>query len=370
MTTQMNRNRTAESTIKRRAGVFFALSLSFVLTLTGCKADSFMNPSVVGRHENTPVMLPILDRLAVIEPLDAETVVVSPVTAADLEPEVSEYTIGVGDQLRLGIFELLYPNQESTFNNRVDETGQVRLPIVGAIQAAGYSPSALEEAIAQDLADKNYLFDAIVSVAVLSSQQNTFTLLGEPEQGRTRIGVYAIPRPDFRVLEALALAGGVRGRTKSVLIIRQIPLTPDTAGDLPDEPVQTGNEVEVDPNDLLNQLIEDPSGEGTEQPADEAPAAIDAAVDSGGRAGYVFVNGEWVRVGDGTIQIEDPTTEDLTQYITQRVIEIPYDRLARGELQYKRRDPPGRHHQGPRPERRFRLHQRPDQPPQCLQRPG
>ena len=70
------------------------------------------------------------------------------------------------------------------------------------------------------LDEKGVLRDAEVNVAVLDSVADTYTVYGEPVLGSTNIGTYAIPRPDFRLLDALALARGVPGRTRKLWVYR------------------------------------------------------------------------------------------------------------------------------------------------------
>lgn len=49
-----------------------ALSMIALAGLAGCEVDSFIDPSVLGRWEKTPTVVPILDRVAVIEDTTGE----------------------------------------------------------------------------------------------------------------------------------------------------------------------------------------------------------------------------------------------------------------------------------------------------------
>ena len=186
-----------------------------------------MDPSVVGRWERTPVTLPILKRLDVVDEAPVMAMEVSPVEAEDLVPDRSEYVIGAGDVLTISIFELIRAEQESTLVRRVDETGHVRLPELGAIVAEGRTPSALERHIVERLEEQGILHNAQVSVVLQQTRQNTFSIIGEPRTGGTAVGTYAIPKPDFRLMDALAMSRGVPGRTNRLLIYRQTTLTDD-----------------------------------------------------------------------------------------------------------------------------------------------
>jgi hypothetical protein len=96
--------------------------LAFVVgTLGGCEVDSFFDPSVQGRWEKTPIVLPILEQLDVIDEPDSKVAGLSQVTAEDLVADVSEYVIGPGDVINISIFELLASNTDYTLNKEVDE---------------------------------------------------------------------------------------------------------------------------------------------------------------------------------------------------------------------------------------------------------
>ena len=185
----------------------------------GCEVDSFLDPSVVGRWERTPVVLPILDRLDVIEESGTEVAGLSKIRPEDLLPDTREYIIGSGDLVTITVFELIQPNVESVQTRRVDELGMVRLPVIGALKTAGQTASQLEAKIASILESKGVLKNPTVTVIVQEGRQNTFSIIGEPSTGGTAVGTYTILHPDFRLLDALALARGVPGNTKRLLKI-------------------------------------------------------------------------------------------------------------------------------------------------------
>ncbi len=340
-------------------GVVLALSgLVAAATLPGCETDSFLDPSVVGRWEPTPVTMPILSELDVIDQLSETQLPVTPVRPEDLEPDVQEYTIGPGDILTFTVFELIVPGQEAIYQRIVDETGSVRLPVVGAVKAAGLSPSQLEDEIRNILERKGILREATVSVLLNQSGQNIYHIIGTPGTGTTRFGTYGIPQPNFRLLQAISLAGGVPDQTRTVLIFRQTPLTPGVAGTATAE--NSGNAEEVtapatdDPEALLDQLLEggDANGElGTDTATPEdrpaPPSGIEAGLDTGvgGSAQWVYVGGKWVPAGqqpgaavgsmvDAAELQGDGFDDALGAVITQRIIEVPYEKLLNGDMRY------------------------------------
>jgi polysaccharide export outer membrane protein len=319
----------------------------------GCESDSWMDPSVVGRWEHTPITMPILDRIDVIESRDTLPITLSEVSADDLRPDFNEYTISPSDTIAVIIFELVDPGQEAAYQRQVDATGLVRLPFVGPIKAAGKTASQLENYIAEVLERREIIRDATVSVILQNSTQNTFTVMASPLTGGTRAGLFTIPRPNFRLIDALAMANGIPDRTQRLLVIRQTPLTADAAGVVPegvgdegDEPVEVLPPAPEDPSKLIDELLEGfDDGAGVDPVAapksqdPPAPAGLDSGLESdSGQAQWVNVGGEWVRVesaksggrGSGTTDIDS----ELGEIVTQRVIEVPYDRLNAGDMRY------------------------------------
>ena len=323
------------------------------LGLLGCESDSYLDPTVVGRWERTPVTMPILDRLDLRRNVTTEEVELSPVRPGDLIPDVQEYVIGSGDFITVSIFELISVGVTDNQNREIDETGNIRLPVVGKVKASGLSPSQLEERIIDILDQKGIMTDATVSVVVQQSRQNLYSIIGAPEVGNTRFGTYLIPQPDFRLLEAIALAGGVTGRTKTILIFRSTALTPEVAGEVgPDTPGPSGGSAPAprDGGELIDDLLGGGDGDGptpddTAEPAspEERPApppGVESGLDSSpaNSTKWVYLNGEYVRVQAGSGNLgtaeDDPEGGELAGLIAQRIIEVPYDRLIDGDMRY------------------------------------
>ncbi|MEM0914644.1 MAG: polysaccharide biosynthesis/export family protein [Planctomycetota bacterium] len=335
------------------------VGLASLVATTGCETDSYFDPSVVGRWEQTPVTLPILSRLELIEPIDDLSIETTPVRPEDLVPDKREYVIGTGDVITVSIFELLDIGQDFAVTRQVEQLGTVRIPNVGAVRAQGLTAAQMENEVADTLERLGILRNAQVSVLVNQSQRNTYSVLGSPEQGRTAIGTYVIPRPDFRLLDALALARGVPGRTKTLLIIRQTALTPEVAGEPLPQSVQqdlgqTTAEVEPapsDPSELIDRLLEGIEPEPAAVPREEAPAAqaapsaVEGGLDAESDAGqWVYVGGRWVRIQPRETQTPASTAEaataeeerlaSLRSLITQRIIQVPYERLINGDMSF------------------------------------
>jgi len=324
--------------------VLVTLALGIILPLVGCHmvVDSFGDPTIIGRWKREPVTMPILYNLDIIEDAADAQLTVTPVRPEDLVPDKSEYVIGTGDVTQINIFELIVPGQDAIQTRRVDETGVIRLQLVGPIQAEGLSPSQLEKSITAALGDKGILRDPTVSVIMLQTQQNTFSVLGQPSAGGTNVGTYAIPMPDFRLLDALALARGISGRTKKLTIIRQVALDPAVAGETQLPPAAQEDEQPAaavqDPTQLIDEMMEtlDEIEFDSDSPeAEAAPSAIEATLDRPDDSGqWVNVDGKWMRVEQSETATTAEMGDEFAGLVTQRIIEVPYQILSRGDMRY------------------------------------
>lgn len=142
---------------------------------------------------------------------------------AGAEPSLPPaYRLGSGDQLRV----IVFGEEDLSGEFFVDGAGQVSLPLVGEVPAAGKTLAEFRAELEARLAD-GYLNDPRVSAEVLNYRP--FYILGEVEEA----GEY--PYTDgLTVMNAVARAGGFtyRANTRVVFIRRadtnaeqEVPLT-------------------------------------------------------------------------------------------------------------------------------------------------
>ncbi len=254
----------------------------------GCRGvDGWLwDPSVVGRWEETPTITPILERIDVIEADSDEFVNVTPVRPEDLIPQPIEYRVSPGDLLVLTIEDFQATGRQSVFEVPVDNRGFIRVPRLEPIRVEGLSAGEIQNAIAAAIIEANILRDPAVNVMVPGQRQATFAIYGAvPAVGR-----YAVPYPDYRVLDALTDAGGISPTLPYVYIIRQVTLTDDETTEQPPsgarsgggtgQPSGGGEGEEFDIDDLLEQLSQ-PEGDGAEPGAmsgEELGSALDRRI--------------------------------------------------------------------------------------------
>ncbi len=195
---------------------FYLLLLS--LLSCGCN-NKFFEPRQIGRFRPTPAVNVILDTLGVAEESSAEYEGGEEPRPEDCRAVEVDYVFGPGDIVRISIHELFQEGQTVADNYIVTETGKISIPDVGVIQAVGATEIQLEEEIKQILSP-SILKSPSVTVTLLGSEWRTFSILGDgiPEPGR-----YVIPRYDFRLADALAMAGGPRQFNVSYIYVTRRP---------------------------------------------------------------------------------------------------------------------------------------------------
>jgi len=330
----------------RHAGLWRLMLAAMIVS--GCEVDSYLNPSVIGRWERTPVVLPILDQLDIIDDSESVPSGLSQVMEEDLIPDVREYVIGPGDVVNISVMDLMSPGADATQAVRVDPLGKVRLRVIGTLKIAGLTPTQLEEKVIDVLNRKGVLMDAMVTTVVTQPRQNTYTVIGEPRASGTAVGSFTILRSDFRLLEAMALARGVTGRIKTIYVIRQIDLPRGKAPTIDDEPEALKEDSLLDdPTALLEQALEGQSYPYADTGQDSPSEVLTPPLPVEKTLGRANGGGNWAHIGDEWVQIEASTkvgnqTEEgetvppkkAGLVVTQRIIEVPYSKLLEGAMQY------------------------------------
>jgi polysaccharide export outer membrane protein len=168
--------------------------------------------------------------------------------APDASAPSPDYAIGPGDVLSVTTFQ----EKDLTLDHvQVDASGNILLPLIGSVHAAGISSAALSTEIEARLA-KRYLRDPQVSVIVTAAVSQKVTVDGSV----TQAGVYPL-QGETTLLQAIAMAKGPNrtARLGRVVIFRTIDARRQFAvfdvnairrGTMPD-PEILGNDVVVVP---------------------------------------------------------------------------------------------------------------------------
>jgi polysaccharide export outer membrane protein len=350
-----------------RTIAMFLFAMLSAASMTGCEIDSFFNPSVTGYYEHTPTSMPILDRIDVIEREVGYRPEITLPTSDDLVPNELVYRLAPGDVVRVEIYELVAANQTDVSVRVIDQAGSIRLPTLGDLQAAGLTVDELQEDIIRRL--DGLITDPLVTVVLEDGRSFQFTIYGAV----AGTGIYALTRPDFRIMDALSLAGGTASTTQRILIIREVAIDETVR---PEYERGTGNvvpesESEASDIDALIDALGGSASPSAMRQSDEPPVDIDdlqnvsiedrpSAVPGTDRVrnpkttrgetdAFIFDEDrqEWVRISaaaaaeleksgsnlrpdterESVAVIPDPR---VSPYAT-RIIEVDYQALARGD---------------------------------------
>ena len=201
-----------------RSGRFILLGLVAV-ALAGCMQSGGQGifardaPPLWKQNISMPAMLrpgarPVVAQ-PVVQPIEQPVLAgpigsPMPIGQAVMEPEAetNSYQLDSGDKLRVVVF-----GQEGlTASYSVDTSGNITLPLIGAVRARGVSTAGLQQAIAAKLRN-GYVREPHVAVEV--EAYRPFFILGEV----TLPGQYPYV-PNMTVESAVAIAGGFPPRAK------------------------------------------------------------------------------------------------------------------------------------------------------------
>ena len=128
---------------------------------------------------------------------------------------ITEYVIGPLDTIDVNVFQ---EPDITTKGVSVDASGNLALPLIGSVHAAGLTAAQLSTLLAQRLS-KDFYVNPQVSVVVENSVSQQVTVEGEVAQP----GIFPLKGP-ATLLDAVALAKGETpvASTRHVYIIRQI----------------------------------------------------------------------------------------------------------------------------------------------------
>jgi polysaccharide export outer membrane protein len=352
-----------------RRGSLLILALVAFASLGGCglqEVDSWMDPSKTGRFEHWSTSVPIIDRIDAIEQRSVrDWTRATQVTPEDLIPSDLSYRLIPGDIITVEIFELYATGVWTTLTRRVDAGGMFRIPEIGDVRAAGQTAQEFEDRVLDRLR-QDVMPNPLVNVVVEEGSAFKYTLYGAVQDP----GVFTLRDPDLRILDALAISGGVPISTKKVYVIRQVNLTDETKRPWErDEPAGTGGGAQpatptgIDVESLIEELNESddmPSPgvlradgepaidiEDLQSVSDPETPSVDiedvddptsASPAGGGQGGFEYdpVRDEWVEVpssaGAGTASPGMPRGgSGASPMVLERVIEVDYQKLQRGD---------------------------------------
>jgi polysaccharide export outer membrane protein len=118
--------------------------------------------------------------------------------------QAGPYRLGVGEEVRI----ITFGEERLTGQFKVNDRGEIAIPLLGTIPASGLTTTELEKSISKELVTKKVLLDPSVSVEVLNYRP--VFILGEV----SKPGQYPY-QPGMTVLTAVAIAGGFTYRAET-----------------------------------------------------------------------------------------------------------------------------------------------------------
>lgn len=126
-------------------------------------------------------------------------------------PPEGDYIIGPQDLLTINVWR----EPEISREVPVRPDGKISLPLVGEVEASGFTPAALSKKVEESL--KAYLSNPEVTVIVQQVNSRNFNIVGEV----LKPGAYRLTN-SMTVLDAIAVAGGFQefADTKDIYVLR------------------------------------------------------------------------------------------------------------------------------------------------------
>jgi len=249
----------------RRAAVTFAVLLLLPIFGNGCapRAKPAVNPAV-GRAQGSPAV----DAGDVMSSQDRARLEAL-ATARAKEQSAEGYRMGPDDLLEIRIPDLLdmqggapvprptpgalgptaVAAMPASQGLRVNDSGDVALPLIGAVHAEGLTATELEAEITRRLVKNGILRQPRVSVQIVEYRSRVVAVIGSVE----RPGLYPLTRPRATLADLIWAAGGPAKEAGRVV---EFAPAADSAPASPEEAAHTSAPIRLDLEVLLHAPVD------------------------------------------------------------------------------------------------------------------
>lgn len=135
----------------------------------------------------------------------------------DLVAYYEEYRLAPGDVVALTVSDLFAPGVPFSATLEINPLGELRIPELGSVKVTGLTEQELEVELRARLKESGLLPNPLVVAFIQVKRGRVVSMLGSVGAQ----GPYPIMNPDMRLLELIALAGGVIPQARKAYIIRQ-----------------------------------------------------------------------------------------------------------------------------------------------------
>ena len=192
--------------------------------------------------------------------------------------------LGPGDLIVVSVFLV---SELSQLNVRIPSNGEIVLPLVGVVPAAGQTARQVEQEVAARLRQR-YMHDPHVSVFIQEHKSQQIAIFGSVKNG----GVYPL-MSRLRVTDALAMAGALNEDADHVVYLIRRPSSP-AAGPRPQQAITPAGARDTTDDEVMTPI--DLESAVTESRGANPPLQAGDVIHVP-RAGSYYVGGAVVRPG-------------------------------------------------------------------------
>jgi polysaccharide export outer membrane protein len=127
------------------------------------------------------------------------------------QDKLFEDKLGAGDTVRVQVFQ----NPDLTLETRIQETGNITYPLIGAAKIAGLTIPDAEKLIATALKAGGFMQQPQVSVTQVQARRKQLSVLGAVGKP----GQFPIEYTNTRLSDVLAIAGGIAAAGSDTVIV-------------------------------------------------------------------------------------------------------------------------------------------------------
>lgn len=130
------------------------------------------------------------------------------------QEQVFDDKLGAGDTVRIQVFQ----NPDLTLETRIQESGDITFPLIGAVRLAGLTVANAEKLIAAALKNGGYMQQPQINISQVQPRRKQLAVMGAV----LKPGLYPLEYIQTRLSDVLALAGGVApGGADTVVVTGQ-----------------------------------------------------------------------------------------------------------------------------------------------------
>ena len=191
---------------KYQNSFFFILILFLLASCVNTRTSTYFNDST----DAVLIPDPADNTLPVIQKNDILSIVISSLNEESSKPFNMGNNAGISTVTSVG-------GNQSALGYLVGTDGNIQLPTLGTMKAAGNTTRQVRDAITAILIEKKLLLDPIVTIRHLNYEITIIGEIGRPT-------VINVPSEKISLLKALGLAGDITvfGKKDNVLLIREI----------------------------------------------------------------------------------------------------------------------------------------------------